>query len=49
MNQGLRIFRIRQFVSNVKMVFALKPTEKVRREFLLTLAFTIKSFNNLDV
>jgi len=26
-------------------VFALKSTEKVRREFLLTLAFTIKSFN----
>ncbi len=26
-------------------VFALKSTEKVRREFLLTLAFTIKFFN----
>ena len=26
-------------------VFALKSTQKVRREFLLTLAFTIKSFN----
>ena len=26
-------------------VFALKSTEKARREFLLTLAFTIKSFN----
>jgi len=26
-------------------VFALKSTEKARREILLTLAFTIKSFN----
>ena len=29
----------------VVCVSALKSTEKVRREFLLTLAFTIKSFN----
>jgi len=29
----------------VVSVFALKSTEKARREFLLTLAFTIRSFN----